>query len=127
MTTSTLPRPSAQVGAEEFSLRAILAPVAAIVLGAFMAILDTTVVNVALPTLGRVFDTDLHVLQWVITGYMLAQAAIVPLSGWFSDTFGAKRMYLTALVLFTGGSVLCAAATSAAMLVLFRVLQGLGG
>ena len=127
MTTSTLPRPSVTIGAEAFSLRSILAPVAAIVLGTFMAILDTTVVNVALPTLGRVFSADLRVLQWVITGYMLAQAAIVPLAGWFSDRFGAKRMYLTALVLFTAGSVLCAAAPSAPMLVLFRVLQGLGG
>lgn len=127
MTMTTQPRPSAQVAAQEFSLRSILAPVAAIVLGTFMAILDTTVVNVALPTLGRVFGVDLGVLQWVITGYMLAQAAVIPLSGWFSDRFGAKRMYLTALVLFTAGSALCAAAVSAPMLVLFRVLQGLGG
>lgn len=92
MTTTTEPRPSVQVGAEEFSLRTILAPVVAIVLGTFMAILDTTVVNVALPTLGRVFSADLGVLQWVITSYMLAQAAVIPLSGWFSDRFGAKRM-----------------------------------
>ena len=127
MTASTMPRPSAPGGVEAFSLRAILAPVAAIVLGTFMAILDTTVVNVALPTLGRVFAADLSVLQWVITGYMLAQAAVIPLAGWFSDRFGAKRIYLTALVLFTAGSALCAAAQSAPMLVLFRVLQGLGG
>ena len=110
-----------------FSFRAILAPLAAIVLGTFMAILDTTLVNVALPTLGRVFDTDLRVLQWVITGYMLAQAAVIPLAGWLSDRFGAKRIYLTALALFTLGSALCAAALSGPMLVLFRVLQGLGG
>ncbi len=127
MTSSTIPRPSAPVSADEFSIRAILAPVVAIVFGTFMAILDTTVVNVALPTLGRVFATDLHVLQWVITGYMLAQAAVIPLAGWFSDRFGAKRIYLTALVLFTAGSALCAAAVSAPMLVAFRVLQGLGG
>jgi len=106
MTSSTIPRPSAPVSADEFSIRAILAPVVAIVFGTFMAILDTTVVNVALPTLGRVFATDLHVLQWVITGYMLAQAAVIPLAGWFSDRFGAKRIYLTALVLFTAGSAL---------------------
>ena len=110
-----------------FSMRAIVAPLAAIVLGTFMAILDTTVVNVALPTLGRVFQTDLRLLQWVITGYMLAQAAVIPLAGWFSDRFGAKRIYITALVLFTLGSALCAAAPTAGALIVFRVLQGLGG
>jgi EmrB/QacA subfamily drug resistance transporter len=99
----------------------------AIVFGTFMAILDTTVVNVALPTLGRVFNADLRLLQWVITGYMLAQAAVIPLAGWLSDRFGAKRMYVTALVLFTLGSVLCALAPSGEWLVAFRVLQGLGG
>src|SRR5687768_11119209 len=121
-TQAAVPAPDAP-----FSMRAIVAPLAAIVLGTFMAILDNTVVNVALPTLGRVFQTDLRLLQWVITGYMLAQAAVIPLAGWFSDRFGAKRIYITALVLFTLGSALCAAAPSAGALVLFRVLQGLGG
>jgi len=110
-----------------FSIVSILAPLAAIVLGTFMAILDSTVVNVALPTLGRVFQTDLTLLQWIITGYLLANAAVVPLAGFLSDRFGAKRMYLTALVLFTAGSVLCAFAPNADVLVLYRVLQGLGG
>ena len=63
------------------SVRAILAPLAAIIVGTFMAILDTTVVNVALPHLGRVFAADLTLLQWVITGYTLAQAGVVPLAG----------------------------------------------
>jgi EmrB/QacA subfamily drug resistance transporter len=112
---------------EAFTIRSILAPLFAIVIGTFMAILDTTVVNVALPTLGRVFNADLRVLQWVITAYMLAQAAVIPLAGWFSDHFGAKRVYLTAITLFTAGSVLCALAPSAELLVVFRVLQGLGG
>jgi EmrB/QacA subfamily drug resistance transporter len=109
------------------SARAILAPLVAIILGTFMVILDNTVVNVALPTLGRVFATDLTLLQWVITAYMLAQAAVIPLSGWMSDRFGAKRVYLTSLVLFTLGSALCGLAASAQMLVATRVLQGLGG
>ena len=108
-------------------MRSIIAPLLAIVIGTFMAILDTTVVNVALPTLGRVFSADLRLLQWVITGYMLAQAAVIPLAGWFSDRYGAKRVYLAALVLFTLGSLLCAMAQSAQMLIAFRVLQGLGG
>jgi EmrB/QacA subfamily drug resistance transporter len=102
-------------------------PLIAVVLGTFMVILDTTVVNVALPTLGRAFDSDLALLQWVITAYLLAQAAVIPLAGWLSDRFGARRVYLISLVLFTLGSVLCGLALSAPMLIATRVLQGLGG
>ena len=109
------------------STRSVLVPLIAIVLGSFMVILDNTVVNVALPTLGRVLDTNLSLLQWVISGYMLAQAAVIPLSGWLSDRFGAKRVYLASLVLFTVGSALCGLATNAEMLIATRVLQGLGG
>jgi EmrB/QacA subfamily drug resistance transporter len=92
-----------------------------------MAILDNTVVNVALPTLERFFKVDLHQIQWVVTGYMLAQAAVIPLSGWLGDRFGAKRLYLISLLLFALGSALCALAPSSTMLIAFRVLQGLGG
>ncbi len=109
------------------SSRSVLVPLIAIVLGSFMVILDNTVVNVALPTLGRVFQADLSTLQWVISGYMLAQAAVIPLSGWLSDRFGAKQVYLTSLVLFTAGSALCGLATNAQMLIATRVLQGFGG
>jgi EmrB/QacA subfamily drug resistance transporter len=110
-----------------FSFRSIALPLAALILGTFMAILDFTVVNVALPTLQRVFQVDLAATQWVITGYSLAQAAVIPLAGWLSDRYGARRIYVTALGLFALGSALCAAATSAPMLILFRVFQGLGG
>jgi EmrB/QacA subfamily drug resistance transporter len=109
------------------NVRSILAPLVAIIIGTFMVILDNTVVNVALPTLGRVFRADLSLLQWVITAYMLAQAAVIPLSGWLSDRLGAKRVYLTSLVLFTLGSALCGLATNAEMLVATRVIQGFGG
>jgi MFS family permease len=87
--------------------RSLLVPLIAIVLGTFMVILDTTVVNVALPVLGQVFETDLSLLQWVISAYLLAQAAVIPLSGWLSDRYGARRVYLVSLVLFTVGSALC--------------------
>src|SRR5207244_1708933 len=109
------------------SSRAILIPLIAIIMGTFMVILDNTVVNVALPTLGRVLKSDLSLLQWVIAGYMLAQAAVIPLSGWLSDRFGAKRIYLTSLVLFTAGSALCGLAVNGEMLVATRILQGVGG
>src|SRR5919202_19933 len=117
----------AQRTAAPFSIRTIALPLAAIVLGTFMAILDNTVVNVALPTLERFFKVDLHQIQWVVTGYMLAQAAVIPLSGWLGDRFGAKRLYLISLSLFALGSALCALAPSNTMLIAFRVLQGLGG
>src|SRR5438874_5878169 len=107
--------------------RAILVPLVAIIMGTFMVILDNTVVNVALPTLGRVLNSDLNLLQWVVAGYMLAQAAVIPLSGWLSDRFGAKRIYLTSLVLFTAGSALCGLAVNGEMLVATRILQGVGG
>src|ERR671923_1881995 len=113
--------------AAPFSIRTIALPLAAIVLGTFMAILDNTVVNVALPTLERFFKVDLHQIQWVVTGYMLAQAAVIPLSGWLGDRFGAKRLYLLSIALFALGSALCALAPSSTMLIAFRVLQGLGG
>jgi EmrB/QacA subfamily drug resistance transporter len=109
------------------STRSVLVPLIAIILGTFMVILDSTVVNVALPTLGRVLNSDLSLLQWVISAYMLAQAAVIPLSGWLSDRFGAKRVYLTSLVLFTLGSALCGLALNAQMLIVTRVMQGLGG
>jgi EmrB/QacA subfamily drug resistance transporter len=109
------------------STRSLFVPLIAIVLGTFMVILDTTVVNVALPVLGQVFGTDLSLLQWVISAYLLAQAAVIPLSGWLSDRYGARRVYLTSLVLFTVGSALCGLALSGEMLIATRVLQGLGG
>ncbi len=98
-----------------------------VILGMIMSILDTTIVNVALRTLGRELHSTIAQIQWVSTGYLLALAAVIPVTGWAARRFGAKRVYLTSLVLFTSGSALCAIATSTTMLVLFRVLQGLGG
>ncbi|CAI9402216.1 DHA2 family efflux MFS transporter permease subunit [Nocardioides sp. T2.26MG-1] len=98
-----------------------------VVLGAIMSILDITVVSVALQTFQREFDATSAQVAWTMTGYTLALASVIPLTGWAADRFGTKRLYLLAVLLFTAGSVLCAAATSLEMLVSFRVLQGLGG
>src|SRR5207248_332834 len=84
----------AQRSATPFSIRTIALPLAAIVLGTFMAILDNTVVNVALPTLERFFKADLHAIQWVVTGYMLAQAAVIPLSGWLVEYVDWRWIFL---------------------------------
>jgi EmrB/QacA subfamily drug resistance transporter len=98
-----------------------------VILGMIMSILDTTIVNVALRTLGHDLHSSLAQIQWVITGYLLSLAAVIPITGWAARRYGAKRVYMTSLVLFTIGSALCAIATSTTELVLFRVLQGAGG
>jgi EmrB/QacA subfamily drug resistance transporter len=108
-------------------MQAILAPLVAIIVGIFMVVLDSTAVNVAVPGLVRQFHDTISTLQWTITGYALAQAAVIPLAGWLSDRFGAKRLFLLSLVLFTAGSVLCSTAQSSGMLIVFRVVQGMGG
>ena len=98
-----------------------------VILGAVMSILDTTVVNVAIDHLAVVFRSTLTTIQWVITGYTLALAAVIPVTGWAADRFGTKRIYLWSLVLFTLGSVLSGLSWSAGSLIFFRVLQGIGG
>ena len=98
-----------------------------VVLGAIMSILDVTVVNVAINTLAQEFDTTLSTIQWVVTGYTLALATVIPLTGWAADRFGTKRLYMISIALFTLGSVLCGLAWSAESLIFFRVLQGFGG
>ncbi|WP_354698474.1 hypothetical protein DSM112329_04156 [Paraconexibacter sp. AEG42_29] len=98
-----------------------------VVLGSIMSILDTTIVNVALQTLGRELDSTLADIQWVVTGYMLALAAVIPLTGWTARRLGAKRVYVTTLILFTASSALCGLAWSTGSLIAFRVLQGAAG
>jgi EmrB/QacA subfamily drug resistance transporter len=98
-----------------------------VIIGSIMSILDTTIVNVALETLGRDFHAQLADIQWVITGYMLSLAAVIPITGWAARRFGAKPVYLTSLVLFTAGSALCGVASSVGQLIVFRVVQGVGG
>ena len=98
-----------------------------VILGMIMSILDTTIVNVALRTLGHDLHSSISQVQWVVTGYLLSLAAVIPITGWAARRFGAKRVYMVSLVLFTAGSALCAVAASTTTLVLFRVLQGVGG
>ncbi|CAM3282592.1 DHA2 family efflux MFS transporter permease subunit [Nocardioides dubius] len=92
-----------------------------------MSILDITVVSVALNTFVKEFDATTAQVAWTMTGYTLALASVIPLTGWAADRFGTKRLYLLAIVLFTLGSALCAVAGSLEQLIIFRVIQGLGG
>src|SRR5438067_12163631 len=97
------------------------------IVGTFMVMLDQTVVNIALPKITTVFGVGVHETQLVVTSYMLSLAIIMPATGYLSDTFGMKRMYLITMALFTGGSLLCGLAWNNPSLVAFRVIQGLGG
>jgi EmrB/QacA subfamily drug resistance transporter len=96
-------------------------------LGLFMAVLDYTIVSVALPQMQLAFKTDFSTITWVATGYFLAQAAVIPIAGYLSDKIGTKLVFMLSLGLFTLVSGLCAIAPSAALLILFRILQGVGG
>ncbi|MFK4067122.1 MDR family MFS transporter [Streptomyces sp. NPDC029674] len=98
-----------------------------LVLGTFMATLDATIVSVGIDRLTDEFDASVADIQWVSTAYLLAVVAAVPASGWLADRFGGRRTWLAAVGVFLVGSVLCALAWSAASLVVFRVIQGLGG
>ena len=98
-----------------------------VVLGSIMSILDTTIVAVALATLGRDFHVSVTTIQWVATGYLLALAMVTPVTGWAVDRFGAKVIWMTSLSLFIIGSSLCGLAWSANSLIAFRILQGIGG
>jgi EmrB/QacA subfamily drug resistance transporter len=98
-----------------------------VILGAIMSILDTTIVNVAIDHLAVVFNSSLTTIQWVVTGYTLSLAAVIPVTGWAADRFGTKRIYMTSLVLFLLGSAASGFAWSAGSLIFFRVLQGVGG
>jgi EmrB/QacA subfamily drug resistance transporter len=100
---------------------------AATVLGSGIAFLDSTVVNVALPHIGEDLDTGVGGLQWVINGYLLAVSALILLGGSLGDRFGRKRIFQLGIIVFAAGSVLCAVAPTAVMLVVARVIQGVGG
>jgi EmrB/QacA subfamily drug resistance transporter len=136
MSESTLSQPAGSAGPpdlpDEIDAQ-VLKVAGVVVLGAIMSILDITVVNVALPTFQRVFAASgaepiaySHV-AWTVTGYTLALATVIPLSGWAADRFGTKRLYIAAIALFALGSALCSVAWDINSLIAFRVLQGLGG
>jgi EmrB/QacA subfamily drug resistance transporter len=93
----------------------------------FMSIMDTTIVNVALPKLAREFNVAGTSIEWVVTGYLLSLAVFIPASGWLGDRWGTRRVFLFALGLFVLASALCGLAQSFEQLVVFRALQGAGG
>lgn len=106
--------------------RKLLAVALTVALGSFTVVLDMTIVGVALGTLSDYFGVGLSTTQWVTTAYILSTAMVVPLTGWATDRFGGRRLWLTAVVLFTVASVACGLAWSAGSLIVLRIVQGLG-
>src|SRR5262244_4503344 len=96
-------------------------------LATFMEVLDTSVANVALPHIAGNLSASVDEATWVLTAYLVANAIVLPLSGWFSTLFGRKRFYMACVAIFTVSSLLCGIAPSLGLLIFFRVLQGLGG
>jgi len=97
-----------------------------VMLGTFMAVLDSTIVNVSLPKIMSSFGVGLSTIQWVITAYMLSMAVMLPTSGWLADKFGYKKVYFWGLFLFTFGSLLCGLSNDETTLIMSRIIQGLG-
>jgi MFS family permease len=98
-----------------------------VIIGTFMAFLDSSIVNIALPKIMSVFGASLDTGKWVLTGYMLASGAIIPLTGYLEDIFGFKKVYVFALSIFTAGSFLCGISWSIGVLILARIIQAIGG
>jgi EmrB/QacA subfamily drug resistance transporter len=98
-----------------------------VIAGSIMTILDTTIVNVAITPLGRDLHTSLSTIQWVLTGYTLALSMSIPVTGWAVERFGARKTWITSLLIFITGSILCGVAWNVTSLIVFRVLQGVGG
>ena len=97
-----------------------------IMIGTFMAVLDSTIVNVGLSKMMAAFGSSVDKIEWVLTAYLLVFAVVLPSSGWIADHWGHKRTYFLGLLLFTSGSLLCSLSANENMLIAFRVLQGAG-
>jgi DHA2 family multidrug resistance protein len=97
-----------------------------VMIGTFMAVLDATIVNVGLPKIMAAFGVDVDKIEWVMTAYLLVFAVMLPTSGWVADHWGYKRTYVGALVVFTTGSFLCGLSWDENVLIVFRIIQGIG-
>ena len=96
-------------------------------MAAFMEVLDTSIANVALPYMAGSLGASNDQSTWVLTSYLVSNAIVLPISGWFSSVLGRKRFFMTCLTIFTLSSLLCGIAPSLAAIIFFRVLQGVGG
>lgn len=127
MSRSAPDRETAAPAGDEYEKRYQWEVLAVAVVGSFMSALSQTTVNLAIKSLQRVFNSPLSTVQWVLTGYLLALAVGIPVTGWLADRVGIKRIYLSALAAFALASLLCGLAPNVQTLIAFRVVQGLGG
>lgn len=98
-----------------------------VTLATFMEVLDTSIANVALPHIAGGLSAGVDESTWILTSYLVSNAIVLPMSGWFSSLIGRKRFYMLCVALFTGSSLFCGLAPSLGMLIVFRILQGIGG
>src|ERR1700689_5699571 len=98
-----------------------------VMLGALMAVIDTSIVNVALDTMAGNLGASVDEIGWVTTGYILSQVIVMPLNGWLTARFGRRNFYAASLAVFTIASFLCGTANSVWLLVFYRIIQGIGG
>ncbi|HWN31442.1 MAG TPA: MDR family MFS transporter [Pseudonocardia sp.] len=122
MTTATGARSLPTTGTASW-----MVPLVVLIFGMFMSVLDTSIVNVAIPTIQKDFGAATNDIQWIATAYTLALGVIVPLSGWLGDRLGMTRVYLVCLVAFAGTSALCGLAWNLNSLIFFRILQAIPG
>lgn len=101
--------------------------ISVVIVGTFMAVLDSSIVNVAIPKMMTIFRASTEEIEWILTGYMLTMSVVIPLTGYLGDRFGLKKLYIFALTVFTIGSALCGLATSTETMVAARVVQAIGG
>lgn len=116
-----------QAQRKRFGLASYWWAVIGVVLGAFVVILNNSLINVGIPTLMQIFHASEAQMTWVVTGYMITLGVIIPISGFVVDRWGTKRIYLIALLIFAAGAAGCTVATSVPLLILFRIIQALGG
>src|SRR2546427_12829303 len=119
-TVAAIPRGQSRLQGLDYMWQVVMV----LAVGSFMVVLDTTIVNSALPRIITVFGSSVDEAQLVLTGYMLSLAVIMPCTQYLSSTFGTKRLYLFTIVMFTLGSMLCGAAWSIPSLIVARVMQG---
>jgi EmrB/QacA subfamily drug resistance transporter len=118
---------TAGAGAKPAASKGMGLAMLAIIIGVFMAILDMSIVNVAIPKMMSVFGVNQNQIEWIVTAYALVSGALVPATGFLGDRFGYKRIYMISLVLFTIGSGLCGLAWSNDSMIVFRIIQAIGG
>src|SRR5580658_3969865 len=97
------------------------------VMASLLEIIDTSIVNVAIPTMMGNLGATLEDISWVVTGYIIANAIVLPLSGWLGTQFGRRKYYISCILIFTAASVACGLAPNLTTLIVFRIIQGLAG